>query len=120
MVGAPNPGVIDDGVVGVDAKVDNGAAHACSTNAEEYIGELNRVVGVIRVAALRADFDEHRRFLGASIDEKAGDDHAVRVGSGESGGAMGGLERGEAEAKDNRARGRDANRLGEFVDAGSE
>src|ERR1700721_1900801 len=55
MVGAPDPGVIDDGVVRVDAQVDDCAAHACSADAEENVGELNRVAGVIRMAPGGAD-----------------------------------------------------------------
>src|ERR1700722_15345519 len=100
MIGAPDPRVIDDGVVRVDAKVDDGAAHACSADAEENVDKKNRVARVIRMAALRADFDEHWGLERASIDEEAGNNHAIHIGGGECGCALGGFEGGEPEAED--------------------
>ena len=120
MIGAPDPGVIDDGVVGIDAEIDGGAARACAAHAEENVVERDGIAGVIRVAAAGADFDENGRLHRASVDEKAGEDHAIDVGGGESGRAIDGLERGEAETENDGAGARDADGLGELVDAGSE
>ena len=53
VVGAPDPGVIDDGVVGVDVEVDDRAADACAADAEEDVGERDGIAGVVGVAALR-------------------------------------------------------------------
>ena len=46
VIGAPDPGVVDDGVVGVDAQVDLGAAHACSADAEEDVVKEDGILGV--------------------------------------------------------------------------
>ena len=79
---------------------------------------------MIRVAAFgadfRSDFKEHRGFHWTGIDEETGDNHAVHIGGGECGCALGGLEGGEPEAEDDGVRMRDANRFGELIDAGSE
>ena len=47
VVGAPDPGVIDDGVVAVDFEIDLGAANARSADAEEDIVEADGILGVI-------------------------------------------------------------------------
>ena len=46
VIGAPDPGVVDDGVVAVDAQIDLGAAYAGSADAEEDVVEE---VGILRV-----------------------------------------------------------------------
>ena len=56
----------------------------------------------------------------AGIEEEAGDVDAVDVGGGDGCGAVGGTEGGEAEAEDDGVVARDADRLGEVVDAGRE
>ena len=49
MIGAPDPGVVDDGVVAVDAEIDVGAADACAADAEEDVVERD---GILRVAGV--------------------------------------------------------------------
>ena len=39
VVGAPDPGVVDEGVVGVDFEIDVGAADAGAADAEEDVAE---------------------------------------------------------------------------------
>ena len=46
VIGAPDPGVVDDGVVAVDLQVAHGAADACAADAEEDIVERDGIFGV--------------------------------------------------------------------------
>ena len=100
VIGAPDPGVVDDGVVGVDDQVDLGAAHACSTDAEEDVVKEDGIFSVRDVAALRTYFNEDGRDFFARIEEDPGDVDAISVCSGEGGCAVGGPQGGEAEPDD--------------------
>ena len=46
VIGAPDPGVVDEGVVAVDLEIDVGAADACAAYAEEDVAEGDGVVDV--------------------------------------------------------------------------
>ena len=120
VVGAPDPGVVDEGVVGVDLEVDVGAADAGAADAEEDVAEGDGVLLVSGGGVVRADLDEDGRELLAGVDEEAGEDDAVGVGGGDGGVAVGGMERGEAEAEDYGVGVGDADGLVEIVDAGGE
>src|ERR1035437_6054836 len=85
VIGAPDPGMIDDGVVAVDLQVDSGASHAGPTHAEKEIVQRDWILSVTGVAALRTDLDQHGRTRGSGIDEKARENDAVLVG-GDKGG----------------------------------
>ncbi len=100
VIGAPDPGVVDDRVVRVNAQVDVGAAHAGAAHPEENIVQRDGILGVIGVAAFRTDFSEDGGFGFARVNEEAGKDDAVGVGGGDGGGAVDGLERGKAETED--------------------
>jgi hypothetical protein len=67
---------------------------------------------------LRADLEQDGREILAGIDEQAGEDDAVGVGGGHGGCAVGGAQRGEAEAEDDGVGVGDADGLSEVVDAG--
>ena len=56
-------------------------------------------------------------FQFARIEEQPGDIDAVHVGGGHGCGAVGGLQRGEAQAHHHRVGTRDADGFGEVVDA---
>ena len=120
VIGAPDPGVIDEGVVGVDAEIDGGAAHACAAHTEEDVVERDGIAGVIRMAAAGTDLDENRRLRRAGIDEKSGENHAVDVGGGESSRAVDRLERGKAEAENDGSGARYSDRLSQLVNARSD
>ncbi len=120
VVGAPDPGVVDEGVVAVDLEIDTRATYACATDTEEDVVEGDGIASVMGVAAGGADLDEDGGELLSRVDEQAGEDDAVGVGGGERGVAVGGVQGGEAEAEDDGVGMGDAEGLGEFVDAGGE
>jgi len=95
MIGAPDPGVIDDGVVAVDFQICRWCANGCATVAEK---DIVREMGFWRpgVASLRANLDQHRRFDWAGIEKETGNDDAVRVSGGKSSRTVDRAESGEA------------------------
>ncbi len=120
VIGAPYPGVINDGVVAVDAQIHLGATHAGAADAEEDVVKADGILGVAGFAAFGPNFQQHRRLGFTRIEEQSGDLNAIRVRSRHRRGAMGGSKRGEAQAHHHGVGPRDANRFGQVVDAGSE
>ena len=72
VVGAPDPGVVDDGVVGVDFEVDVGAAGTCSADAEEEVMERDGIFGVVGVTAFGTDLEQDGGFGFACVEEDTG------------------------------------------------
>ena len=120
VVGAPDPGVIDDGVVAVDFQIDSGAADACAADAEEDIVERDRILCVVGFVFVWPYFEEDGRLCGACVEEEAGDDDAVGVCGCHGGGAVDGVQCGKAETHDYGVGVSDVDGLGEFVDAWGE
>ena len=121
VIGAPDPGVVDDGVVGVDEQVDLGAAHAGSADAEEDIVQEDRILARALHGCLRGPISTRTGdCCGPASMRRPATIDAVDVGGGDGGGAVDGLERGEAKTEDDGVGSRDANRLREVVDSGSE
>jgi hypothetical protein len=120
MIGAPDPGVIDDGVVAVDFEIYLGAPDAGTPYAEEDVVERDGIPGVAGGTFVWADLKQDGRRCGARIEKQTGNGDAVRVHCGHGGGAVDGMQRGEAKAHDNSVVVGDMDGLGEIVDAGSE
>ena len=121
VIGSPDPGVVDDGVVGIDAEVNLGAAHACSADTEEDVVEEDGILRVRCMACLAVRFRARAgRLLRTGIDEESGDVDAVNVGGGDGGCAVGGLYRREAKTEDDGVGVRDVNRLRQVIVSGSE
>ena len=112
VIGAPDPGVVDDGVVGVDARL----TLALPTPAPPTRKKTScREMGFLRVRAwlpCGPIFEQDGGVLLAGVEEQAGDVDAVDVGGGHGGGAVGGAQRGEAEAEDDGVGAGDADGLG--------
>jgi hypothetical protein len=49
VIGAPDPGVVDERAVGVDAQVHVGLAHVGASDAEEYVVERDGIAAVTDV-----------------------------------------------------------------------
>ena len=79
VIGAPDPGVVDDGVVAVDFQIDSGAADACAADAEEDIVETDRILCVADGGFVRANLKQDGRGLRACVEQEAGDNDAVGV-----------------------------------------
>ena len=60
VIGAPDPGVIDDGVARVDFEIDLRAAHPGPTDAEEDVMQRNWILRMPRLTAIRSHFEKHR------------------------------------------------------------
>ena len=88
VIGTPDPGVVDDGVVGVDLKVDYGTADAGTADAEEDVMKGDGIFFVGGFAFGGADLKKDGRGCGAGIEEEAGDDDSFGVGGGDGGGAV--------------------------------
>ena len=61
MIGAPDPGVVDDGVVAVDAQIHLCTADAGTANAEEDVVKRGWILQVRRLASFGTDFHEDGR-----------------------------------------------------------
>ena len=125
MIGAPDPGVIDDDVVAVDLEVGSGASHSGSAHAEIEIVERNRIFNVTHVAALKTDLgrtnlNQHGRTRLSGVNKKARDDDAVLVIGDKGGVAIDGAQRGEAKSHNHRAGTGDTDGLSKLVNAGGE
>ncbi len=100
VVGAPDPCVVDDGVVGVDVEVDLRATDACSAYAEEDVVEGDGISIVAGFASLGADLQEDGRSVSAASKRRPAMMTAVGISGSHGGGAVDGTERCEAEAHD--------------------
>jgi hypothetical protein len=100
VIGAPDPGVIDNRVVTVQFKIRERAAGTGSADAEEDVVKRDGILLVAYAAAAWPDLKQYRRLLWARIEEQAGDDDAISVGGGHGCGTVDGLERSETKAKD--------------------
>ncbi len=121
VVGAPDPGVIDDHVVAVDREVALGAAFARATDTEEDVEESRWALWREKLCCWcdGPTSSSTGEVLWACVEEQAG--VMVRPSTSAvvmAGGAGGGMQCGEAEAEDDGVRTRDADGFGEVVDAG--
>jgi hypothetical protein len=97
MVGAPDPGVVDEDIAGVDGEAHLRSADPGAADVEEDVGEQCRVAGVTGLAPLGPGFEERRRFSLGRVEEEAFDGDAVDIGDLHRGRALDGLEGREAE-----------------------
>ncbi len=74
MIGAPDPGVVDDGVVAVDFEIDYGATDSGASDAEEYIVEGDGIFCVSGMAFGWTYLKQDRRRRWAGIEEEASDE----------------------------------------------
>ena len=118
VIGAPDPGVVDDGVVAVDLEVVPSAADASTAYAEEDVVERDRVLCVGGFSFARAYLEEDGGLSLAGVEEESGDDDAVRVCCGHGGVAVDGVQSGEAEAHYDSVGAGDVDGFGEVVGAG--
>src|SRR5580698_4836522 len=120
VISAPDPSVVDDGVVAVDLEIDDSATGTGSTNTEEDVVEGDGIFFVIGFAFVGTDLKQNGGLGWAGIEEEACDDEAVGVSGGHRCGAVDRMQRGKAEAHDDSVRVDNADRFGEIIDAGSQ
>ena len=117
MIGAPDPGVVDDGVVAVDFEIDYGATDSGASDAEEYIVERDGIFCVSGMTFVWTHLKQDRRRRWAGIEEEAGDDDSVFVSGRHGGRAVDRVQRGESETHHDGVGAIDADRFGQLVDA---
>src|SRR5690606_18001259 len=77
VVGAPHPGVVDDGVPGVDHHGGGGPAGARAADPDEHVLHGDGVGRVVAGGALGPDFEQDGGVDGAGVDQEAGQPYAV-------------------------------------------
>lgn len=120
VVGAPEPEVVADDVVGVDGDEGINAAGSSAAGAAEDVVETRGIAAMIRMIAERSDFQQCRRTARAGVKKNPGDFDAIDVGDSYGGSGVGGNECGVAKAKDDGVGALDADGLVEVIDAGTE
>src|SRR6185312_14612729 len=111
VVGAPDPGVVDDGVPGVDHHAGGRLAGARAADPDEHVLDGDRVGRVVAGGAVRADLHQGAGVDRSGVDQETGQPYAVDVGDLQGGDAVVGDQGGVAEAEDDRARPVDPDRL---------
>ncbi len=59
MISAPDPGVVDNRVVGIDTYADGGLANRSAADAEDDIAQHDGVGGMAGSVAIGADFEQY-------------------------------------------------------------
>ena len=80
VVGAPGPGVVQDGVVAVDLEAHRRLAGGGAADPEEHVLQGRRVIRVAVVSVRGADLQQQPGVLGTGIDDDARDVNSRNVG----------------------------------------
>jgi hypothetical protein len=97
VISAPDPGVVDDGVIAVDLEVAYSATNSGASHTKEDIVEGDGIFGVIGMAFVWTYLEQDRRRGWASIEQETGDDDSVFVSGRHGGRAVDGVQGGESE-----------------------
>lgn len=120
VVGAPDPGVVDDDVVAVDHDGVGREAGARAADADEHVLHGGRVRGVVRARADGAGLEQGVGPGRADVDEESGEPDTVDVRDVLGVDAAVGDERGQAQPEHHGVGPGDVDRLVEVIDAGGE